>query len=139
MSLLRLGIFGTGRMGRVHLQHLVELHRARRLDFVAMGDPVPATLDEARSYLAMLGAVDLARDLATASTAEQMAIGAGLDGVVVATRTEDHARDIVAFARRGIPVLVEKPVASSIAEASAIDGELGSVAERLVQVAFQRH
>ena len=59
--------------------------------------------------------------------------------MVVASRTEDHARDIVAFARRGIPVLVEKPVTSSIAEAAAIAGELGAAADRLVQVAFQRH
>ena len=73
MPLLRLGIFGTGRMGRVHLQHLVELHRARRIDFVAMGDPLPATLDAAGAYLSSLDAGDLARGLATASTAEAMA------------------------------------------------------------------
>jgi myo-inositol 2-dehydrogenase/D-chiro-inositol 1-dehydrogenase len=139
MARLRLGIFGAGRMGRVHLQHLVQLHRAGRIDFVAMGDPLPATRDAARAYVATLGAADLARDLAAASTPERMATDIRLDAVVVASRTEDHARDILAFARRGIPVLVEKPVASSIAEAAAIAGELGAAADRLVQVAFQRH
>jgi myo-inositol 2-dehydrogenase / D-chiro-inositol 1-dehydrogenase len=135
----RLGIFGTGRMGRVHLEHLVRLHRAGRIDFVAMGDPLPATLDAARAYVSTLGEEALARDLAAASTPDRMATDTRLDAVVVASRTEDHARDIVAFARRGVPVLVEKPVASSIAEAAAIIGELGAAADRLVQVAFQRH
>ena len=139
MALPRLGIFGTGRMGRVHVQHLVELHRARRIDFVAMGDPLPSTLDAARAYLSTLDAGDLARDLAIASTAERMATGARVDAVVVASRTEDHARDIVTFARHGIPVLVEKPVASSMAEAASIVDQLGADADRLVQVAFQRH
>ena len=126
-------------MGRVHLQHLVDEHRARRIDFVAMGDPLPATLDAARAYLSSLDDGDLARSLATASTAEAMATDGRVDAVVVASRTEDHARDIIAFARHGIPVLVEKPVANSIVEAAAIADELGAGADRLVQVAFQRH
>ena len=126
-------------MGRVHLEHLVRLHHAGRIDFVAMGDPLPSTLDAARAYVSMLGAEDLARDLATVSTPDRMATDTRVDAVVVASRTEDHARDIVTFARHGIPVLVEKPVASSIAEAAAIAGALGAAADRLVQVAFQRH
>ncbi len=135
----RLGIFGTGRMGRVHVENLVRLHCAGRIDFVAIGDPLATTLDAARTYVSCLGAADLARDLAAASTPERMASDVGLDAAVVASRTEHHARDILEFARRGIPVLVEKPVATSIAEAAAIAGELGADADRLVQVAFQRH
>ena len=126
-------------MGRVHLEHLVQLHRAGRIDFVAMGDPLPSMLDAARAYVSTLDPDGLARDLATISTSDRMATDGRVDAVVVASRTEDHARDIVTFARRGIPVLVEKPVASSIAEAAAIAGELGAAADRLVQVAFQRH
>jgi myo-inositol 2-dehydrogenase/D-chiro-inositol 1-dehydrogenase len=126
-------------MGRVHLEHLVRLHRAGRIDFVAIGDPLPSTLDAARAFLTTLGAGDLARDYATASMSDRMAAEARVDAVVVASRTEDHARDIGAFARRGIPVLVEKPLANSIVEAAAIVGELGAAADRLVQVAFQRH
>ena len=139
MTLPRLGIFGTGRMGLVHLQHLVDLHRARRLDLVAIGDEDPSTLDAARAFVSTLDAAELASNVATAPSADRMARAAGLDAVVVASRTEDHARDIVAFARAGIPVLVEKPVANSIAEAAEIAEQLGSGAERLVQVAFQRH
>ena len=86
-------------MGRVHLEHLAQLHRAGRIDFVAMGDPLASTLDAARAFLSTLDAGDLARDLATALTPGDMAAAARLDGVVVASRTADHARDIVAFAR----------------------------------------
>ena len=126
-------------MGRVHLENLVRLHRAGRIDFVAMGDPLPATVNAARAYVSTLDPDGLARDLATMSTPERMATDNRLDAVVVASRTEDHARDIVTFARRGIRVLVEKPIASSIAEAAGIAAELGAAADRLVQVAFQRH
>jgi predicted dehydrogenase len=68
-----------------------------------------------------------------------MSARAGLDGVVVASRTEDHARDTLAFTRRGTPVLVEKPIANSSAEAAELCGMLGDVPNRIVQVAFQRH
>jgi myo-inositol 2-dehydrogenase/D-chiro-inositol 1-dehydrogenase len=66
-------------------------------------------------------------------------VDAGLDAAVVVSRTGDHARDILAFVRRGISVLVEKPMVRTVAEADAIVRELGAAGERLVQVAFQRH
>jgi myo-inositol 2-dehydrogenase/D-chiro-inositol 1-dehydrogenase len=68
-----------------------------------------------------------------------MAAAARLDGVIVASRTEDHARDSLAFTGRGTPVFVEKPFANSIAEAADFRGKLGAGANRLVQLGFQRH
>lgn len=127
---LRVGMFGVGRMGRVHLEHLVHLHQAERVELAAIGDRVAPTLEAA--------CAGLSHAFARAATPEQMT-GEGLDAVVVASRTADHARDLLAFTRRGIPVLVEKPITRSIEEAAAVERELGSRAERLVQVAFQRH
>jgi len=66
-------------------------------------------------------------------------VTARLDGVVIASRTEDHARDSLAFIRGGTPVFVEKPFANSIAEAADFCGRLGDCPNRLVQVGFQRH
>ncbi len=63
---------------------------------------------------------------------------AGLDAVVVASRTEHHATDALAFTRRDIPVLVEKPLAGSVVEAAALVREVGESGHRLLQVAFQR-
>ena len=68
-----------------------------------------------------------------------MAAAARLNGVVVASRTEDHARDSLAFIRYGTPVFVEKPFANSIAEAADFCARLGDGPNRLVQVGFQRH
>ncbi|HET7698817.1 MAG TPA: Gfo/Idh/MocA family oxidoreductase [Vicinamibacterales bacterium] len=127
---LRVGIFGVGRMGRVHLEHLLRLHQASRIELAAIGDRVPQTLESA--------CAGLPEAVARSDTPEQMCREAP-DAVVVASRTTDHARDLLAFARRGIPVLVEKPLTRSIDEAAAIERELGAGADRLVQVAFQRH
>jgi myo-inositol 2-dehydrogenase/D-chiro-inositol 1-dehydrogenase len=123
-------MFGVGRMGRVHLEHLVRLHGADRIELAAIGDRVPRTLEAA--------CAPLPHRAATTTTPEDMA-GMELDAVVLASRTADHARDLLAFARRGIPVLVEKPITASIEEAAVIERELGAHAGRLVQVAFQRH
>jgi hypothetical protein len=34
---LRLGAFGVGRMGQVHLEHLIALHQAGEIELVAVG------------------------------------------------------------------------------------------------------
>ena len=135
---LRLGAFGVGRMGQVHLEHLIALHRAGDIEFVAMGDRFVPTLSSASFLLSELGGPDLA-GLAQFEDPDTMAAAARLDGVVIASRTEDHARDGLAFVRHGIPVLVEKPFANSIEEAADFCGRLDDGASRLVQVGFQRH
>src|SRR5262249_28664793 len=71
--------------------------------------------------------------------ADDMAASGRLDAVVIASRTEDHARDALAFTRRGIAALVDKPIAGSVADAAIFAMEAGGEADRLVQVGFQRH
>jgi myo-inositol 2-dehydrogenase/D-chiro-inositol 1-dehydrogenase len=137
-SRLRLGAFGVGRMGQVHLEHLIALHQAGEIEFVAMGDRFGPTLSAASRLISELGGDDLST-IARFDDPEGMAAAARLDGVVIASRTEDHARDSLAFIRRGTPVLVEKPLANSIAEAADFCRALEHRANRLVQVAFQRH
>ena len=134
---LRLGAFGVGRMGQVHLEHLIALHQAGEIELVAIGDRHGPMLSSASRLLTEVGGADLA-GVARFDDPDGMA-AARLDGVVVASRTEDHARDSLAFTGRGIPVLVEKPFANSIAEAADFCGRLGDGQNRLVQVGFQRH
>lgn len=117
-------------MGGVHLEHLVRLHDATQIELAAIGDRWAPFLESARAHVP--GSV------AIASCPDEM-IEKGLDAAVVVSRTGDHAHDLLAFVRRGIPVLVEKPIVRTVAEAAAIVRELGSDADRLVQVAFQRH
>jgi myo-inositol 2-dehydrogenase/D-chiro-inositol 1-dehydrogenase len=135
---LRLGAFGVGRMGQVHLEHLIALHQTGEIELFAIGDRFEPTLSSASRLLNELGGPDLAR-IARFDDPDAMAAGARLDGGVVASRTEDHARDSLAFIRHGTPVLVEKPFANSIEEAADFCGTLGDAASRLVQVGFQRH
>ena len=134
----RLGLFGAGRMGQVHLERLIAMHATGEIDLVAAGDRFGPTLSSASAVLNELGGPDLAR-IARFDDPDAMAAGPGLEGVVIASRTEDHARDSLAFTRHGTPVLVEKPFANSIAEAAAFCEQLGDGPNRLVQVGFQRH
>jgi myo-inositol 2-dehydrogenase/D-chiro-inositol 1-dehydrogenase len=135
---LRLGAFGVGRMGQVHLEHLIALHQAGEIEVVAMGDRFGPTLASASRLISELGGSDLAR-IARFDDPDTMAGVSGLDGAIVSSRTEDHARDSLAFIGHGTPVFVEKPFANSIAEAADFCGRLGNRANRLVQVGFQRH
>src|SRR4051812_16274569 len=136
---LRLGMFGVGRMGLVHLEHLARLAREGQVDLVAIGDRFPPTLAAPPSRLAQWGAPQWARTVQSFATPEEMAGRCALDGCVVASRTEDHGRDTLCFAGRGIRVLVEKPMTQSVAEAAAFCAALGDARKGLVQVAFQRH
>jgi predicted dehydrogenase len=100
---LRVGLAGLGSMGRNHLRHL-----ASREDCVlaAVGDPDPAVLADA---VAKTGAAGYAEPL-------DMVIEAALDAVVIAAPTTAHARLTLAAIERGLPVLVEKPLAATVEE-----------------------
>ena len=136
---LRLGIFGVGRMGLVHLENLARLARDGGIDLVAIGDRFQPTLAEAGARLGQWGAPRPAGDVPRFATPEAMADQCALDACVVASRTEDHARDTLCLAGRGIRVLVEKPLAGSVAEAASFCAALGDARQDLVQIAFQRH
>src|SRR5258706_7858469 len=138
-SPLRVGAFGVGRMGKVHVETLVHLNQEQRIEFVALGDRHPPTLSSASALATELGGAELASHVACFEGADEMAAVARLDAVVVASRTEDHASEILSFTRRGIAVMTEKPMAGSVAEAAALCKDLGEAGSRLVQVAFQRH
>ena len=136
---LRVGAFGVGRMGQVHLENLVRLTIAGDIDLVAVGDRNAATLDSACLAVTAQGGIELAGRLSRFEQADRMAEEANLDAVVVASRTEDHARDCLAYVRHQIPVMVEKPLTNSVAEAVTLSRELGDSGNRFVQVALQRH
>ena len=135
----RVGIFGVGRMGRVHLEHLARLAQSDAIDLVAIGDRYQPTLAAATSMLEHWGTPERAATIRSFPTPEAMAAQAALDACVVASQTQDHARDTLALAGRGIRVLVEKPLAQTVAEASSLCAALDDTQRALVQIAFQRH
>ncbi len=135
---LRLGIFGVGRMGRVHLENLLRLALKGTVELVALGDRRESTRAAATAAVSHGMGADRTHPPAQFDDPRKMAAAVPLDGVVVASRTEDHAADSQAFTSRGIPVLVEKPLANSVAEAVECVKALGPEGRHLVQVALQR-
>ncbi len=104
---LRVGLAGLGSMGRNHLRHL---STRESCVLAAIADPDPQLLDDA---VTKTGAAGFADALA-------MIADAALDAVVIAAPTTAHASVALAAIERGLPVLVEKPLAATVAEGIAI-------------------
>lgn len=100
---LRVGLAGLGSMGQNHLRHLGS-HPDVKL--AAVADSVEALLDAA---VRQTGAKGFRDPLA-------MLDEASLDAVVVATPTTFHAPIALAAIDRGVPALIEKPLAATVDE-----------------------
>ena len=127
----RIGIVGIGNMGAQHVRHVIDLpntelaalcdQNANRIDTAfALKDPPadadPSASDEDGYKAGVAGA-------ARFTNYQQMLDGAELDGVIIATPHYEHPdMSLMAF-KRGIHVLVEKPIAVHVSEAQRmIDG-----------------
>ncbi len=102
---LRVGVFGTGALGRHHTRILSQLPEA---ELVGVYDP---RRDVARAVAEPHGAKVF-------ESAEELA--SGIEAAVVAVPTTLHAELGVELLARGIHLLVEKPIASSIEEADRL-------------------
>jgi predicted dehydrogenase len=101
---LRVAVVGVGHLGKHHARILASLPEVR-LAGVVDRDPARAA------------------EIAAAHGTEAFADLAALpevDAVVVATPTAAHAETAAPFLARGIPVLVEKPLARTLEEADAL-------------------
>ncbi len=104
---LRLGLAGLGSMGRNHLR-VISSHPDTIL--AAVADPTAEVLE---AVVAQTGAQGFADPLAMIATTD-------MDGVVVAAPTNNHSALALAAIERGLPVLVEKPLAATVDDAIAI-------------------
>jgi UDP-N-acetylglucosamine 3-dehydrogenase len=100
---LRIGVFGAGTMGRNHARILTTSDRA---ELAVVMDPSAA----AREY------VEQMRGCPTVATVDE-AIALQLDAAVVAVPTIHHHAVALALIEAGIHVLIEKPIASTVAAA----------------------
>jgi UDP-N-acetylglucosamine 3-dehydrogenase len=103
---LRIGVAGAGVMGRNHARVLSDI---RDVVVSAIFDPDSAVAE------GVAGLYD-ARPMTTAADF----VGAGLDAAVVATPNRTHADLSVALLEAGVHVLVEKPIAHTVADAQRI-------------------
>ncbi|MEP6947573.1 MAG: Gfo/Idh/MocA family oxidoreductase [Acidobacteriota bacterium] len=108
MNKLKFGLIGAGGIAQAYAQAFNE---SDRCDLVAVAD----TRSDAASALAeIVGAKSYAsfQDLAEGE--------AGLDAIIVATPPVSHPEIACYFMDRGIPVLCEKPLCLSVAEAETM-------------------
>jgi predicted dehydrogenase len=102
MSRLRLAVVGVGHLGKEHARILSQMSG---VDLVGVADP--------RS----IQAAAVAQRCGTSACADHRQLPAHLDGVVVAVPTAQHHSVACDFLERGVPVLVEKPLASDLRQA----------------------
>lgn len=103
MANLRAGLIGLGMMGRHHARLLRQLEG---VDLVAVADP-------GGDPHGVAGDLPVLPDVAAL-------IEAGLDYAVVATPTRFHAQTGLALAAAGVHAMVEKPLASDVADSQAL-------------------
>lgn len=99
---VRLAVAGAGLIGRRHIE---EIQRCPATTVAAVVEPDPAAASSAAPGARWFATLD-----------ELLADG-GPDGVVLATPNRLHADGALACIAAGVPVLVEKPVADTVAAA----------------------
>jgi len=109
---LRIGLIGAGMIGRKHAAYLEASPDA---DLVAIADPSP----EAKAFAA-------AHNAACHTDTEIMLSSHDLDGVIIAAPNDQHETAGIAAAARSLPMIIEKPIASTREAAAG----LTAVAER---------
>jgi len=125
---LRAGIIGTGAIAHAHASAIAEL--TPRIELVGVAD---VDADRASEFAARFGGP------ATYGTADQLLAEAGLDLVSVCTPPKTHTPLAIAAMQAGVPVLVEKPTALSLAEMDelvAVHAETGVPALTVYQHRF---
>jgi len=103
---LRVGVVGAGVMGSNHARVLAGLPG---ISLTGIADPLPAHRERATQLVGCR----------TFASLDEL-LDAGVDAVTVAAPTHLHHEISLALIERGIHVLVEKPVASTVAEGEEI-------------------
>lgn len=107
---LPIGVVGVGALGRHHARHLGQLEEAR---LIGVYDT-----DAARSR-------EVADELGTKAFPDLETLLAQVEAVTVAVPTPAHHAVGLQALERGVPVLMEKPLASTVAEADALIAAAG--------------
>ena len=106
MSIPHIALIGAGVIGRTHVDRLM---RSEGVQLAAIADPT----EGGRSLAESLGVPWFAEH-------QHMLDGVKPQGVVVSTPNHCHVPMALDCLARGMPVLVEKPIANTVAEAQAL-------------------
>lgn len=124
---VRVGVIGAGIMGADHARTLDRSVARAQVELVA--DVDPARADAVASELPGVRATDDAHALIEDPQ---------VDAVVIASHDTTHGEFTAAAVRAGKPVLCEKPLAPSLAEAVDLVESAGADGARLISVGFMR-
>lgn len=113
---LRYGIIGAGMMGLEHLRNLEAIPGAQ---VVAVADPHPGSIEAARRTSAEGERLRYFEDHRSLLDA------AMCDAVVIATPNMTHADILLDVGGAGLPVLVEKPLCTSLEDCRRLEQALG--------------
>jgi predicted dehydrogenase len=102
---LRLAVIGVGHLGRHHARILASLPDVRLVAVVDRNRP---------------RAEEIAAGAGTTALSDVSELAGQVDAVTIAVPTELHHDIAMPFLRAGVPVLVEKPMARTLAEADAM-------------------
>jgi myo-inositol 2-dehydrogenase/D-chiro-inositol 1-dehydrogenase len=123
---IKVGVIGTGRIGRLHTEHLA--FRIPEAAVVAVSDVVKAAAEKCAADFNVPVAAEDYRTLLE---------NPGIDAVVICSSTDTHARMITEAAAAGKHIFCEKPISHDLA---AIDKSLEAVRRAGVrlQIGFNR-
>jgi myo-inositol 2-dehydrogenase/D-chiro-inositol 1-dehydrogenase len=124
---VRVGLIGAGLMGKVHARNLQNVVKGAEL--VAIAD---VSEGDARDLATSLGVEHLHLDGRELIDADYV------DAVIVASPDLTHGPLVLAAIEAGKPVLCEKPLAGTVAEAEQIVRRESKLDRPLVQVGFMR-
>jgi len=114
----RIGVVGTGYLGRLHARILTEMPEADVAGFVEPNDAIASEIEQ-NLKLQRFPSVE--------------ALASGIDCAVVATPTTNHYAVARELLERGLDVLIEKPITATVDDARALI-ELARDRERIIQV-----
>jgi myo-inositol 2-dehydrogenase / D-chiro-inositol 1-dehydrogenase len=122
------GLYGIGRMGKVH----ASIVQDQGHQIVAIGDDVQAAVSAAH-YELNVGGVRTFHD--PALMAREMS--GAMDAIIIASHTKNHARDALPFVEAKIPIYLEKPLADGLQEAFEFVAAIGRDSHQ-IQIGLQR-
>lgn len=104
---MKVGVVGTGFMGDIHLSTY------KKMNDVSIVSVVDVDGAKARTAADRYGA-------AAYESVHEMLAGEPVDGVSICTSDEHHVEPTLMCLRAGVPVLLEKPIATTLADADEI-------------------
>lgn len=126
--MLKIGIIGAGRIGKVHLESIC--YHVKNATVVAMADPFMN--DETESFIRSFGVERVYKDY------KEIINDAEIDAVMVCSSTDTHAPISIEAINAGKHVFCEKPLANTVDKILEIADALKAHPEVKFQVGFNR-